>query len=167
MDYIEKLQRDIGEYPRIEQLSAILGPATSEGDYELSAYIRLDNDDIFTIWAVTPGLFVFFEVLPTKEYINVAIPLSRISRVVEASTGGVYAVTVEYDADVATTRYALETASQVDVTSPDPSNPITRGIVEGITSTPRVIYRLTSPLDDAARVAQLHSFVVAFRGLLR
>lgn len=117
----------------------------------LGYYVSADTQ-AFLLYVLSPGRFIRYEVMGDRT-LTVAVPLHRISRVVEVTGRSEMLVTVELDADVVTE--IAEYREGADHT--DPARLLGRGVSKAV----RTSYDLKA--TDARAGAMLTAFSLALR----
>ena len=170
IDALDRFLADLGRYDHapalVEHLRGVLGPEDAES-YALLAYLLLPSDDLFRAFFFTPERFLIFEMLPSAEYLVVAVPLSRVSRVAETGTSEGVTVAIELDADLVRGALAGEyvTFDPPPALTPD-DQPKERGQMALSAELKRAEYLLTAPAGEVDALAALREFARAARAAL-
>lgn len=125
-------------------LGVTAGSALRAAEYPVLGFYVTSSAEAFLAYVLTPGRFIRYEVVGDRS-LTIALPLARISRVVEATGPSDLLLTVELDAD------ALAG--------------VTEAVQGGARSrTERTVYELTA--GDPESSAMLGTFSVALRSAL-
>lgn len=131
----ELSELDTGQEAAAREVAYALGAADPaslhHGEFPVLGYWISASAQHFLCYLVTPGRFLRVESL-NQETLTIAVPLTRVSRLVEARTRTSMSLEIEMDADAVTTM----TESQ-DVLGPDGA----RG-ARGVTRATRTVYTL-------------------------
>lgn len=132
------------------------GATPDPAEFPLLAFHLEQEQDAFRAYLLTPGRFIRYEVAGSAS-LTVTVPLSRVTRVVEETSGDPprFAVTVELDADAVT--LAGEYVEQV---GDDQAQQVGRSL----TRARRATYTMSATTKQAA--ASLAAFSVALRGAI-
>lgn len=67
--------------------------------FPIVGFFLRPNPQVFSVYLVTPGRFILFELTPSGDSLTVTVPLSRVRRVVETVLTGRRQLVVEVAAD--------------------------------------------------------------------
>jgi len=103
-----------------------------------------------------------FEMLPSTEYITIAVPKSRLTRVVEVFSGGSLQVLFEIDADITRTSLIAEIATKTALTPDSPAGQV----VSAQSETRRSGYEFTVDASNEEDLALVRNFIACARAAI-
>lgn len=145
------------------------GKALDEKEHPVLGFFLRATDDVFSMYALTPGRFLLFEMAANGNTLTVATPISRVRRVVEESIAGegddsTLVVTVELDAD---RRVTSTSGEYLEGLLPEVEGQV-GGRIAGRVSTQSVetftVYRIQASEEDERDA--LWEFALALRNAL-
>ncbi len=166
------------EEPLVSLLDGILGPRSIK-DYAIDGYFLTSENGILRLFVLSGPRFVLFEIDATSNYMIVAIPLARISRVEErlirtprpgvTETDVFTQLLVEFDADLVRTSSGGEISAIVrpnDREGALPGEMLFLGNLGSVDTTNRARYTALTPVSDVPLTALLRDFAKALRAAL-
>lgn len=131
-------------------------PTVDAATFPIVGFAVLPDATTFLVYVLTPGRFIRYEVSADSRSLTVALPLSRVSRVVELTAPSSITVLVELDADAVVSRGEYRESG-------DDNDP---GAAAGVSLSraERTTYELTATTRE--RATELATFSLALRSSL-
>lgn len=132
------------------------GSVPDAAEYPVLGYHLTIAPEQVLLYAVTPGRFIRYEVAADSRSLTIAVPIHKVTRVIETASPTGLSVTVELDADALTTIFEYRESTDPG----DPSVLLGRTVGKAV----RTVYDLSASTPED--VARLVPFSLALRNTI-
>lgn len=132
------------------------GQTPDPAEHPILGYYLDASDQRFLLYLITPGRFIRYEVDNQSRSLTIAVPVHRVSRVVERTGPSSVIVTVELDADTETT------ISEYRESTDETDSSVLVGRAAG--KVVRTLYEMTAETPEQGY--QLMAFALALRNTI-